>query len=354
MTTKTNLTNGSKRITKIELNQLAKSQYGEEAYCEHVKSGQRGWYLYQGAESTFLGVNAVDAFDTLQSQTEISAQEQEIEQQTLPSTPSTQVEPTQQSEPTDKSEKSSTSPSTQVESAQPSELSQTTDELERPPISAEQMLEILMEKFPNTFFKVPEKIRPVQKYIHKKIRRALNNEYTKDEISSALALYTQNADYCQKLIEGGERIDLTGNPCGEISSQHIEDAKARVQGEKPMRPAKTKRVKTPKSPFPVLPQPEQLIQGKIEVNVKINELPADSKTVKNGWQEFTIDTNGQLVKITIRPKTWNKLQKAAQDYPFWIASIRGKMGQKMKGGFELEQPTIQIFEKKDQENATDE
>lgn len=351
MTTKTNLKNGPKRITKTELNQLAKSQYGEDAHCEHMKSGQRGWYLYHGSEPIFLGVNAIDAFNTL---TETSPSSQaDIEKQTLPSTTPTQVETVPDSD-----EPSDILPSTSIqeESAQNAKPSEITtelpkEELDRSPISAEEMLEILMEKFPNTFFKSAEKIRPVQKYIHKKIRRALNNEYTKEEISSALALYTQNIDYCRKLIEGGERIDLAGNSCGEISSQHIEDAKARIEGNRSMRPAKIKKSKIAKTSSQVFPQPEQLICGKIEVNVKIDELPADAKTVKNGWQEFTIDTNGQMVKITIRPKTWNKLQKAAHEYPFWIASIRGKMGPRMKGGFELEQPVIQIFEKNNQESA---
>jgi len=202
-----------------------------------------------------------------------------------------------------------------------------------------------LEKFPNTFFREPEKIIPVQRYIHKKIPPALNNKYTKNEVSAALALYTQTVDYCKKVLEGGQRIDLEGNFCEEIFPQHKEDARARLAGENPMRPAKKKQ---PTPPFVSLPPPqlEQLICGNMELCVKVNELPADSRTLKNGWEEFIIDANNQKVKIKVRPKTWKKLQKAAREYPAWVANIRGQMGERIKGGFELLKPCIQIFEKK--------
>jgi ProP effector len=67
--------------------------------------------------------------------------------------------------------------------------------------------------------------------------------------------------------------------------------------------------------------------------------------VKNGWQEFTIEASGQIIKVTVRPKTWNKLQQAGSEFPAWIAHLKGKMGERIKGGFELEQPSVQIFEK---------
>ena len=118
----------TKRITKAELNQVAKHHYGTEAYCEHVRTGQRGWYLYQGEKQIFLGNNATDALQTLQQDT----------------------------------------------TSVPVESLQAHDPKERPFISPQAMLEILFDKFPHTFFKEQEKIRPVQKYVHKKIRRAVS------------------------------------------------------------------------------------------------------------------------------------------------------------------------------------
>jgi ProP effector len=317
----------SKRITKADLNQLAQTQYGDKAYCEHIRSGQRGWYLYIGQEPVFLGVNITEAFHLLQTQNFLTTSD----------SPKATITP---------SETDSTEVAT-ILAAQPENAEQLESKVsvERSSLSPEQMLAILIEKFPHTFFKDPQKIRPIQKYIHKKIRKTLNYEYTKEEVSAGLAIYTQADDYCKQLILGGQRVDLEGNPCGEVSPKHIEDAKARIMGEKPMRPAKKKK-RQPASPSYVGSPPiEELITGKMELSVKIDTVPIDSKTVKNGWQEFTIEASGQIIKVTVRPKTWNKLQKAGSEYSAWIAHLKGKMGERIKGGFELDQPSVQIFEK---------
>jgi ProP effector len=326
---KTESNDNQKRITKIELNQLAKTCYGESAYCEHVRTGQRGWYLFLGNNQIFLGANANDALQTLQISTQAAA--------TNAST-------------TDGNTSAST-----ASAGHENKVAESVDD-KKPATSGRnflppaEMLEILLDKFPQTFFREAENIKPVQKYIHKKIRRALDNKYSKEEISTALALYTQTPAYCQKLTEGGQRIDLNGNFCGDISPQHIEDAKARICGEKPMRSMKKKKPKLPPSPPLQPPQLDHLVAGKMELCVKINELPGHPRTVKNGWQEFFIDTQPYLVKMIIRPKTWNKLQQASHEYPLWIANIKGKLGVRYKGGFELDQPAVQIFEKKAKES----
>jgi hypothetical protein len=357
----------TKRITKADLNKLAKSLYGEDAYCEHTRTGKRGWYLYKDkdTEQTFIGANANEAFGDLESQAPQSSETPfgDLESQESQSSETPPVPPTA---PVAKStnipitqDVAIETPSTSNKTTNiPIKPDSTTDSLQgkleitnertEHPLSPEELLEILLEKFPNTFFREPEKIRPVQKYIHKQIRRVFDGKYTKNEISAALTLYTQTIDYCKKIIEGGERIDLEGKSCGEIPQQHIEDALARVSGKKFMRPAKEKKAKVPKVPLPP-PHPDQLISGKMEILVKIHELPADSKTLRNGWEEFVIDAKGMKVKITVRPRTWKKLQQANKEYSLWVANIRGKMGAQRKGGFkrgfELLTPGIQIFER---------
>ncbi|MEW6732747.1 MAG: hypothetical protein AB1489_15580 [Acidobacteriota bacterium] len=52
--------------------------------------------------------------------------------------------------------------------------------------------------------------------------------------------------------------------------------------------------------------------------IKINEFPADAKTVANGWKEFTIDIGGREITVTVRPKMFNKLEQAHQQYPSWV------------------------------------
>ncbi len=281
----TSQTQNKKRITKSDLNHMATSLYGEKAYCEYIRgSGKHGWYLYKDTEPNFIGTNVNEAMEWLESQQTVST---------------------------------------------PKDV---------------EMLELLFEKFPKAFFREAEKIRPLQKYIHKKIYKALNYEYTREDISAGLALYTQNLDYCKSLITNKIRIDWEGNDCGEVSEQHKQDAEARLMGITSMREPKQNKTNSKEQKLK-RPQLEELIIGKLEICIKINELPSDSKTLRNGWEEFIIDTQGKLVKMTVRPRTWKKLQEASRNYPIWIANIRGTIGAKIKGGFELLTPGVQIFEK---------
>jgi chemotaxis protein histidine kinase CheA len=408
MTANSKTKSTNKRITKADLNQLAKSIYGEEVYCEHVRSGKRGWYLHQGTQQSFIGANATEAYTHLQSQedtvTETSSSEpetttntkpdsekieenqtlisanqtDEVEQNKAPVSASSKKETAENQTPTSASAKEEmtetptpvsakeetaeketpTSVSAKEETAETETPTSASSKEEavtsktatskkaenKPSVSPQELLDIFFEKFPNSFFREAEKIRPIQKYIHKKIRQVLSYEYTKEEVSAALALYTQSIEYCQALIKGGQRIDLNGKSCGDISEQHQEDAKARLAGEKPMRPAKQKKPKPPLKPLPP-PQLDKLVEGKMELCVKINDLPADSKTTRNGWEEFIIEIGKHNVKMTVRPRTWKKLQNAAREYPEWVANIRGKMGPNQKNSFELLNPGVQIFEK---------
>jgi len=92
------------------------------------------------------------------------------------------------------------------------------------------------------------------------------------------------------------------------------------------------------------------VTGKLEVTVKINELPA-AKTVENGWQFFEVDCDGRLMSITVKPKVWKKLEDAQASYPMWVAAIAGKLGDATEQGFVMLEPNIQVFEKKAKEPA---
>jgi hypothetical protein len=89
--------------------------------------------------------------------------------------------------------------------------------------------------------------------------------------------------------------------------------------------------------------------GKMELTIKINEMPADVRSVENGWKEFDLDCDGQLVRVKVKPKVFKKLEQAQESYPMWVAAIAGKMGEPMDGGFVLDQPNIQVFERKPKE-----
>ena len=90
--------------------------------------------------------------------------------------------------------------------------------------------------------------------------------------------------------------------------------------------------------------------GKLEVVIKISELP-QAKTIENGWQQFEIDCDGRIITITTKPKVWKKLIDAQANYPQWVASIAGKIGETTENGFALLEPNIQTFEKKPKAEA---
>ena len=91
------------------------------------------------------------------------------------------------------------------------------------------------------------------------------------------------------------------------------------------------------------------IPGKLELTIKINEFPADAQTVENGWKQFELDCDGQLISVKVKPKVFKKLEQAQENYPMWVAAIAGKMGKPTKNGFILDEPNIQVFERKPKE-----
>ena len=94
-----------------------------------------------------------------------------------------------------------------------------------------------------------------------------------------------------------------------------------------------------------------MITEKIEITIKINELP-QSNTVENSWQQFEVDCDERIISVTVKPKIWNQLTDAASNYPQWVAAIAGKLGQQTENGFVLEEPNIQVFERKPKAEAT--
>jgi hypothetical protein len=89
--------------------------------------------------------------------------------------------------------------------------------------------------------------------------------------------------------------------------------------------------------------------GKLEVTIKINELPLDVQTNKDNGKIFQLDCDGRVVSVTVKPKIWKKLEDAAANYPQWVAAIGGKMGESTPDGFVLSEPNIQVFERKPKE-----
>jgi hypothetical protein len=96
------------------------------------------------------------------------------------------------------------------------------------------------------------------------------------------------------------------------------------------------------------------ITGKLEITIKINEFPVDAQTVENGWKQFDLDCDSQIVTVKVKPKVYKKLEDAQANYPMWVAAIAGKMGESTRDGFILDQPNIQVFERKPKEPKQEE
>jgi len=85
--------------------------------------------------------------------------------------------------------------------------------------------------------------------------------------------------------------------------------------------------------------------GKLEVTIKINRLPTEVTTDKNGWKEFQVDFGKRGARVSLRPRMWNRLEQAANTHPHWIAVITGQMGDDVqKGIFKVLEPNLQVFE----------
>ena len=91
------------------------------------------------------------------------------------------------------------------------------------------------------------------------------------------------------------------------------------------------------------------VQGKLEVTIKINELPAVSSKDSNGWLTFELDCDGRIFTATVKPKVYKKLEDAQANFPMWVAAIAGKLGQPTHNGFVLDEANVQVFEKKPKE-----
>ncbi|MFN6454679.1 MAG: fertility inhibition FinO-like protein [Nostoc sp. EfeVER01] len=95
-----------------------------------------------------------------------------------------------------------------------------------------------------------------------------------------------------------------------------------------------------------------MIAGKLEITIKINELP-QPKNVENALQQLDIDCDRRITTITVKPKIYyNKLTDVTSNYPQSLAAIAGKLGQSNELGFVLESPNIQVFKCKPKAETT--
>jgi ProP effector len=82
------------------------------------------------------------------------------------------------------------------------------------------VLELLAQRWPQTFAIHEARRRPLKIGIHNDILAALGGAITPAELSTALACYTANLGYLRKLRRAGAaRIDLNDKPAGEVTPE---------------------------------------------------------------------------------------------------------------------------------------
>lgn len=87
------------------------------------------------------------------------------------------------------------------------------------------------------------------------------------------------------------------------------------------------------------------ISGKLEITIKINELPHVTNQ-SNSAVQFEVNCNNIVISVTLKPKIWKKLTDAQANFQQWVAAIAGTIGEETEQGFVLDTPNLQVFERK--------
>ncbi|WP_434584142.1 RNA chaperone ProQ [Klebsiella sp. B345] len=112
--------------------------------------------------------------------------------------------------------------------------------------SSKEVIAFLAERFPQCFSAEGE-ARPLKVGIFQDLVERVGGEMnlSKTQLRAALRLYTSSWRYLYGVKPGAIRVDLDGNPCGELEEQHVaharqqlEEAKARVQAQRASQQAK--------------------------------------------------------------------------------------------------------------------
>lgn len=99
--------------------------------------------------------------------------------------------------------------------------------------SSKEVIAFLAERFPHCFSAEGE-ARPLKIGIFQDLVERVGGEMnlSKTQLRSALRLYTSSWRYLYGVKPGATRVDLDGNPCGELEEQHVEHARKQLEEAK--------------------------------------------------------------------------------------------------------------------------
>lgn len=84
-----------------------------------------------------------------------------------------------------------------------------------------------------------------------------------------------------------------------------------------------------------------MIAGKLEVTIKINNLP-QAQAVEENLTQFETYCDGRIITVIVKPKIRKKLINAASNYPQWVAALSDTLGQPTQHGFVLSEPNTKF------------
>ena len=180
--------------------------------------------------------------------------------------------------------------------------------------SSKEVIAFLAERFPKCFSAEGE-ARPLKIGIFQDLVARVEGEMSlsKTQLRSALRLYTSSWRYLYGIKVGAIRVDLDGNPCGELDEQHVEharkqleEAKARVQAQRAEQQAKkreaaiangetvTDKPRRERKPRPVPRRPEAT-ERKPRVEKPAPQAPREEK--RTPVTDISALQVGQAIKV---------------------------------------------------------
>ena len=222
------------------------------------------------------------------------------------------------------------------------------------------VLPLMAAAFPQTFFVKSHQVRPLKVDIHRDLPAILPEGITPALLKRFLYWYTRRPAYLKALAAGKTRVDLSGADAGDIddairqwaqeySEAHRDAQWAAVATATPQPgthvPARAARA-APALSINLEDLYAMAVAAKLEITLKFSTLP-NAKPAGQGKQVFALKTpDGQFVTVEVGNKVWNKLVKAAEDWPQWTAALSGVMGPRTARGFQLLNAGLQVFERK--------
>ena len=158
--------------------------------------------------------------------------------------------------------------------------------------NSKEVIAYIAERFPKCFILEGE-AKPLKIGIFQDLSERLSDDpkVSKTQLRAGLRQYTSSWRYLHGVKPGASRVDLDGNPCGELEEEHIEHAKTTLeeskakvaarrkeQAKKVREEAKAKKTARAATPPKRRPQPAA---KKVEQPVETRALNADEITVGN-------------------------------------------------------------------------